>query len=397
MHPGLERMAGGAEPVWSGPRRRRGPFSWSALLASLVCPPRGNRAVPTVIGVVLLALGAGLGAAAYGSGSNVLFIAVALLLTSLVLGGVAAWLNLRGLRWRLRAPRALRAGRGGAVALELRHAGGFLPVRCVWFDLVARPLPDSGVGAWPAGGSAAAADPAAEGRVALPRRILPGATATLGWDLMPGARGRLRVELARVGSLFPFGFLRHELEPDATAEVIVWPEPVDYRRVPARGAGRRPEGRPRVRAGAGSDLLALRAYRPGDSPRQVHWKASARAGGLLVRQFAAEGAEGFTVWVCPDARRWARSAQFELLLRLAGSLAEDLYRQGRLRRFAFGGEPAFAVRRLPDLERVLDRLALAEPGPSSAGPGAGPELVTFAPEGGRGVAAWLGGERLASA
>jgi uncharacterized protein (DUF58 family) len=40
--------------------------------------------------------------------------------------------------------------------------------------------------------------------------------------------------------------------------------------------------------GRGQDLYALRDYVPNDSARYVHWKASARYGSLMVREFARE-------------------------------------------------------------------------------------------------------------
>ena len=40
--------------------------------------------------------------------------------------------------------------------------------------------------------------------------------------------------------------------------------------------------------GRGQDLYALRGYLPTDSARHVHWKASARLGSLMVREFARE-------------------------------------------------------------------------------------------------------------
>jgi hypothetical protein len=50
---------------------------------------------------------------------------------------------------------------------------------------------------------------------------------------------------------------------------------------------------------------------------------------------------------------------------------------------------------LSDLERALDCLALAEPGPPMPAAAGGREIVTFTPEGARGVVAWAGRERLA--
>ncbi len=42
--------------------------------------------------------------------------------------------------------------------------------------------------------------------------------------------------------------------------------------------------------GGSDDLLGLRAYRPGDDTRQVHWRKTAAAGHLVLREHTAEGA-----------------------------------------------------------------------------------------------------------
>jgi uncharacterized protein (DUF58 family) len=46
--------------------------------------------------------------------------------------------------------------------------------------------------------------------------------------------------------------------------------------------------RPRRPRGSGSEFAALRQYTPGDEPRRIDWKASARAGQLVVTEFRAE-------------------------------------------------------------------------------------------------------------
>src|SRR5204862_479654 len=96
---------------WSGPaasRSSRRKFTWNALLWSFVYPRRGHRILPTVPGVVLIALSMGIGTAAYNSSSNILFITLSLLLSCLILSGVLSWLNLRGITWRLRLAPPLR-------------------------------------------------------------------------------------------------------------------------------------------------------------------------------------------------------------------------------------------------------------------------------------------------
>src|SRR5262245_14048641 len=105
---------------WSGPgiRGRRVAFTWNHLLWSLVYPQRGQRTLPTVPGIVLIALSFGIGTAAYNSASNILFITLSLLLTCLILSGVLSWMNLRGVRWRLQLAPPLRAGHDTVVGLR---------------------------------------------------------------------------------------------------------------------------------------------------------------------------------------------------------------------------------------------------------------------------------------
>jgi uncharacterized protein (DUF58 family) len=58
-------------------------------------------------------------------------------------------------------------------------------------------------------------------------------------------------------------------------------------------------GRPGRRRGEGSDLRELREHQPGDPFRRIAWKASARRGTLLVRDFERE--ERDVVWVVLEA------------------------------------------------------------------------------------------------
>lgn len=394
-----------------GQRRSRVRFTWSGLLWSLVVPQRGQRIVPTVPGVVLIGLSFGIGTAAYNSASNILFITLALLLTCLILSGVLSWLNVRGLRWRLQLAPPLRVGHDTVIALELHNRKRVLPTYGLWFEFAARPADDprgrkaeSTLNA--SGGEVRAALARADagehrGRVPLTGRLDPLGDGRVEWVFKPTQRGRLRVELASLGSLFPFGFLRKDLGTDLAADVVVWPAPVEYRRHTVATVRRTAGGERVARAGTGGDLLALRRYAAGDSHRLIHWKASARTGTLLVRQFAMESAEGFSLWLRTDAAVWSRAEQFELLVRLVASLAEDLFRAGRLQGVAIDAEPPAPVRRVHDLELLLDRLAVLQPAADSVGfaglPVAKQNLMTFAPDGGRGVVAYVDGQIAASA
>jgi uncharacterized protein (DUF58 family) len=350
-----------------------------------------------------------------------LFITLSLLLACLILSGVLSWLNLSRVAWRLDAQPPWRVGQTAGAGLALRNGKRFLPTYGLWFEWVARPQMN------PAGGAKAestvtgkgidvrailkkAEAEAVQGQVALRERLEPKGETRLEWSFVPARRGRLRLELAGVGSLFPFGFLRKYVGTELRADVVVWPAPVEYRRHGSGGLKRAGGNEERARVGSGGDLLALRRYAEGDSHRLIHWKASARTQQLLVRQFTAESSQGYAVWVRTDAELWPKTEQFELLVRFAATLAEDLFRAGQLLSLALDAEPPVLVKHVRDLEGWLDRLAVVDaPGASGVGREArgerdaaeggrapGRNVLTFAPDGGQGVMALIDGQKTAA-
>jgi len=408
-----------AETGWAGPgaKQTRKPFRWSKLVWSLVWPRGGERIVPTLSGVMLIVVCFGVGTAAYNSSSNILFITLSLLLACLILSGVVSWLNLSRVAWRLEVAPPMRAGQVADLRLSVRNGKRILPTYGLWFEWSAHPIADVAAGAKAEstvtgrGIEVRAILKKAEaetlrGQVALRARLEPAGEDRLDWNFVPARRGRMRVELAGVGSLFPFGFLKKYVGSELRAEVVVWPAVIDYRQLAFIGARRAGAEQPRARPGGGTDLLALRRYASGDAHRLIHWKASARTGQVLVRQFTAESSQGFDLWVRTDATLWPTAEQFELLVRFAATLAEDLFHEGQLQTLALNSEPPVRVRQRRDLAGWLDRLAVvkfkpteakSDTGVSSVGASSsGRNVLTFAPEGGLGVVAWINGQRAAS-
>lgn len=412
---------------WHGPGakdRARRVFSWKTLLWSLVFPPKRHRIGITVPGIFLVALAMGIGTAAYNTASNILFLTLSLLLACLLLSGLLSWFNFMGVCWRLRPTGPWRAGHETMVTVEVRNTKGWLPTYGLWFDMASHPRAkgdelEADLVKQRVREILAAADKAVtRGRLFLRERIEPRAEVTLDWVLKPERRGEAVLELEAVGSFFPFGFLRKSVGTGLRRAVLVWPAQVDYQWRGPAGALGGAQGRRTVRAGAGEDLLALRRYATGDSHRLVHWKASARLGQLMVRQFAAESLDGFALQVETPAAVWTRPEQFELMCSFAATLAEDLFAEGRLLGASVNGR-WIETRRVRDVEAALDLLAKVEAG--DGGPGAltrrgdggGPEnprgegapsargpfrnLITFAPEGARGVTAYVDGIPTASA
>jgi uncharacterized protein (DUF58 family) len=77
-----------------------------------------------------------------------------------------------------------------------------------------------------------------------------------------------------------------------------------------------------ARTGASSEVIGTREYRSGDSLRQVHWRSTARAGKLVVKEFADQ--DQLTMAVVLDLSAGGnlgtgKFSTFETALRLAAS------------------------------------------------------------------------------
>lgn len=122
--------------------------------------------------------------------------------------------------------------------------------------------------------------------------LRPGETRRLTARWAFTARGRHRIGPMVGDSSYPFGVVRvtRSVADDGAVRVLPAVGAVDlemFRRWLVRhGAGdantRRPTRYPL--AGQG-DVRGVRPYRPGDSPRDVHWKTTARRGQLLIREY----------------------------------------------------------------------------------------------------------------
>lgn len=102
-------------------------------------------------------------------------------------------------------------------------------------------------------------------------------------------RGELRPGMLVVASRYPLGLLHAWCRVTTEASCLVYPRPAQHWQIPAAPAYTGSESGDR---GVGADdFVALRRYRPGDSPRHLDWKALARERGALTRQFGGDRAE----------------------------------------------------------------------------------------------------------
>ena len=98
-------------------------------------------------------------------------------------------------------------------------------------------------------------------------------------------RGWHRPGLTQIETRYPLGLVRAWTVLNPDAPVLVWPRP-EPNPPPLPADGARTEGRSRPQPD-GDDFAGLRAYRDGDAPGHIAWKAVARGGPLRTKTFAS--------------------------------------------------------------------------------------------------------------
>ena len=155
----------------------------------------------------------------------------------------------------------------------------------------------------------------------------------LAYEFHPPTRGRLTFGPLTAVTRFPLGLLRGSRNLAGEQTVLVWPAtgrlgPRARRWI---GHGDRSTSQSNAgRAGRLGEFHSLRDWRPGDSPRWVHWRTTARVGELMVRQFEQhrdpELALLLDLWQPPAPSADDRAA-IEAAVSLAATLLSELCRR----------------------------------------------------------------------
>jgi uncharacterized protein (DUF58 family) len=138
----------------------------------------------------------------------------------------------------------------------------------------------------------------------MPIALAPVGTVRVAHALRGRVRGPVTLGPVALRLASPWGLLSRIAERDMADMVRVVPSVALLRRYRLLAVQRRLRDagvRPVRRRGAGLAFDALREYVPGDDPRHLDWKATARRGVPHVRQYAVE--QGQTMIVALDAGR----------------------------------------------------------------------------------------------
>jgi uncharacterized protein (DUF58 family) len=343
---------------------------FAVLIVLFVVPPlaRGARAEAvrldlsfqvTAGGVVFLSVYAVVAFAAWNTGNNLLFLVFSVLTSTLFVALSAARASLRDLVVTARFPDHIFAGDPSPVIVTINNKKRLLPSLSIMVEARER--------------SAVFA-----GRRLFRRRRPRELKRSLAYFMyVPhrarveqrveqtfNPRGRVLVTGFEISTRFPFGFFRLRRRLRARdVEIVVYPKPEglsdELHLLPIDAGQLEAE-----RRGAGHDLHSLREYQPRDDVRHIYWKASARQGRLIVREFTAEDERRVHVVLDPfinageDAEA---SARFERAVTQAASLVSHFIAERAEVRLSIGEDGArYGVGR-EHLYASLRRLALVEP------------------------------------
>ncbi len=122
--------------------------------------------------------------------------------------------------------------------------------------------------------------------------LAPGESRVFTLALATERRGRLRLERFGIRTRYPFELFRAWSWLHMDLEGLVYPAPA--RDAPRPPATQSAHGHRQHDARGEEDFAGFRQFHDGDSPRHVAWKAYARSGELLSKQFA--GADTSSQW-----------------------------------------------------------------------------------------------------
>jgi uncharacterized protein (DUF58 family) len=281
----------------------------------------------------------GIGVAAVNTGNNLFYLLLAMMLSVVVISGLLSEHCLRRLDFHRHMPDLLMANQPTTVTLSVTNRSAWLPNFSLrLLDTASGQDLDRGL---------------------FVEHLPAQRSALLSYPILATARGRLRLEGVRVETLFPFGLFLKRALYRVPAEIPVSPaiRPLSLRFVEELVS--EGQGLSLPRRGHGMQLYNLRAYRPGDDSRAIHWMTTARTSNLIVRETEAEDQRRITIvlsTVAPDDH----DALFEQSVTLVASLLWQLSQKSYPLRLIVDAEDSGLGSGADHLVTMLRMLALCE-------------------------------------
>ena len=192
------------------------------------------------------------------------------------------------------------------------------------------------------------------------------------WQGKSPKRGKYRFRTLDIVTRSPFGLMERRVTVTQPGQIIVYPRVGQLSRrwqLMQRQATETRRGQRHDRSAQQQEYHGLRDYRPGDSPRWIHWRTSARLGQPMIKEFEQQNEQDLAILLDPFLPRTKVTAEqreaLELLIEFAATVCMETCRHtGRRLLLGWTGSTP-GVRQGPAsvklLHELLEQLAVMRP------------------------------------
>jgi uncharacterized protein (DUF58 family) len=296
-------------------------------------------------GLVFAAAVVVVGTTALTSGNNLIYLVLSSMLAAMLLSGLASRLILSGLQLQMSLPGHIFAGQPVLARVAVRNLKRWLPSFSLWIGT-------------PSNSREAAEMTLEEAYCPL----IPGGREVVALiEARFPKRGRYRNQQVWLRTRFPFHFAERRARLGLSQGIVVYPsvEPREEVERVLRRIQQQWQARDR---GDSHDLYRIRPALPDDGARFLDWKASARAGGLWVREYTRDDNRRAHIVLdrsVPEGDEWLQ--RFERGIELCAAVAWRLHGTKVLLQFT---SDDFSITSSPTsatIYEILHYLALTEP------------------------------------
>ncbi len=275
-----------------------------------------------------------IGLASLNTGNNLMYLILSVMLSILLLSLMITYVNLRGITIEIEPLDDLFAGKTSRIKLRYSKKRSILSSRSLFIT-----TPPEGL-----------------------IRILdyvdilkPAGSIERIINVTPLKRGMLGLNgrlILKTG--FPFIFTENSIRPELKGTLLIYPalKDIDMLMNSYTSKGKRPFTGER-------DFQKIRQYRYGDDRRFIHWKATAKAGELMIKESAIEEGQRITIFF--DNFRPPLLETFEESISFAASLSSRLIEDGYYVRFITCLKTIPFGTGMEHLRKILDHLAIISP------------------------------------
>jgi uncharacterized protein (DUF58 family) len=193
----------------------------------------------------------------------------------------------------------------------------------------------------------------------------PGGVLEIPVEIMPRRRGPMRLSGLTIARNDPFGLYRSLFIVPLSQSVLILPKRYPLPPIQLPGTRRYQPGGVSLAQSVGDseEFTSLRDYRPGDPLRRIHWRAWARTGKPIVKEYQDEYFVRHAL-ILDTFQADEASLIFEEAVSIAASFASSILTQESLLDLMFIGTEAYCFtsgRGISHADRMLEILASVIP------------------------------------